>query len=77
MEILNDMRNGTMLRRGRFAVKSNLWGVWNAEYDMDIADNSVEVKDMWFSYNGLQNAFVKVENKQDLMKVLVMLVDLF
>ncbi|MEA1972172.1 MAG: porin [Candidatus Cloacimonadota bacterium] len=56
----NDFRNGTMLRRGRFAVKSKLWEVWNAEYDMDIADNSVEVKDMWFSYNGLQNAFVKV-----------------
>ncbi len=56
----NDMRNGTMLRRGRFAVKSKLWKVWNAEYDMDIADNSVEVKDMWFSYNGFHNGFIKV-----------------
>ena len=56
----NDFRNGTMLRRGRFAVKSKLWEVWNAEYDMDIADNSVEVKDMWFSYNGFKNGFIKV-----------------
>lgn len=55
----NDFRNGTMLRRGRFAVKSKLWEVWNAEYDMDIADNSVEVKDMWFSYNGFHNSIIK------------------
>jgi len=56
----NDFRNGTMLRRGRFAVKTRLWEVWNAEYDMDIADNSVEVKDMWFSYIGFHNSIIKV-----------------
>ncbi len=55
----NDYRNGTMLRRGRFAVKTKFWELWEAEYDMDIADNAVEVKDMWFSYHGINNGFIK------------------
>ena len=55
----NELSNGTHLLRGRFAVKAKLWENWNAEYDIDVADNAVEAKDMWLSYNGLPNAFVK------------------
>ncbi len=59
MENKNEMRNGTMLRRGRLAVKTKLWEKWEAEWDMDIADNVVEAKDMWVSYDAFDNAFIK------------------
>lgn len=54
------LSNGTHLRKARFAAKTQLWGKWNAEWDMDIAEYSVEIKDMWLSYNGWKNAMLKM-----------------
>ncbi len=55
----NKMSNGTHLRKGRFAVKVNLWRVWYIEWDMDMAEGEVEAKDMYLSYHGLKNAYLK------------------
>ncbi len=56
----NHLSNGTHLRKGRFAMKTKLWNTWRAEWDMDIAEGVVEVKDMFFSYVGFQNSHIKV-----------------
>ena len=58
----NVMSNSTHLRKGRFAIKVKMWDYWQAEWDMDIADVAVEIKDMWVAYTGLNNAFVKLGN---------------
>lgn len=56
----NDYRNGTMLRRARFGVKTKLWEHWSAEFDVDLADNEVDANDMWLRYDRLDNMFFKV-----------------
>ncbi len=56
----NHLSNGTHLRKGRFAMKTKLWNTWRAEWDMDIAEGVVEVKDMFFSYVGFHNSHIKV-----------------
>ncbi|MBC8384478.1 MAG: hypothetical protein H8E57_03040 [Candidatus Cloacimonetes bacterium] len=57
-----EIGNGFVVRRARFAVKSQLWKKWNAEFDIDVANNEVEIKDMWMSYDFLRNGFIKVGN---------------
>ena len=56
----NKLSNGTHLRKGRFAMKTKLWDVWRAEWDIDMAEGIVEVKDMFFSYRGFRNSHIKV-----------------
>lgn len=56
----NHLSNGTHLRKGRFAMKTKLWKVWRAEWDIDVAEGAVEVKDMYFSYVGFHNSHLKV-----------------
>ena len=55
----NELSNGTHLRRARFAIKSKCYEEWNAECDFDFANNEVEAKDMWLSYDLFHNGFVK------------------
>jgi len=55
----NELSNGTHLRKSRFAMKTQLWDVWRAEWDIDIAEGVVEVKDMFFSFHGLSNSHIK------------------
>lgn len=54
------LSNGTHLRKARFAMKTRLWKVWKAEWDIDVAEGVVEVKDMFFSYVGMPNSHLKV-----------------
>ncbi len=56
----NDLSDGTHLRKARFAMKTKLWEVWKAEWDIDVAEGSVEVKDMYLSYVGLNNSHIKL-----------------
>jgi phosphate-selective porin OprO and OprP len=56
------MSNSTIVRKARFAMKVDLWKFWKAEWDMDISDVSIEMKDMWLAYTGLNNAFIKLGN---------------
>jgi len=55
----NEMSNGTHLRKARLAIKMKLWKNWRTEWDMDIAEGIVEVKDMFLSYNGFKNSHIK------------------
>jgi phosphate-selective porin OprO and OprP len=41
----NPIGNGTSIRRARFAVKSQLAKDWYAEFDMDISNSELELKD--------------------------------
>lgn len=41
----NPIGNGTSIRRARFAVKSELGKNWYAEFDMDISNSELELKD--------------------------------
>ncbi|HHJ53347.1 MAG TPA: hypothetical protein ENJ89_09155 [Caldithrix abyssi] len=56
------LSNGTHLRKGRFALKTRLWSVWKMEWDMDIAEGVVEVKDMFLAYEGFENSSIKFGN---------------
>ena len=56
----NEMSNGTHLRKARFAMKTKLWEVWRAEWDIDIAEGEVETKDMYVSYTGFNNSHIKL-----------------
>ncbi len=47
------LSNGFMVRRARFAIKTQLWHDWYAEVDMDFAEESTELKDAYISYRGL------------------------
>jgi len=58
-EDLNELSNGTHLRKGRLALKMKLWKTWQAEWDMDMAEGVVEIKDMWLSFNGYENSHIK------------------
>jgi phosphate-selective porin OprO/OprP len=46
---------GMLLRRARFALKSQLWHHWYGEIDLDFAEEAVAVKDAYISYRGLFN----------------------
>jgi len=59
-DTLELLSNGTHLRKGRFAIKVKLWENWRAEWDIDIADETVEIKDMWVAYTGFRNSFIKI-----------------
>ena len=44
-ETYNEIGNGTSIRRARFAVKSDIGKNWYAEFDMDISNSELELKD--------------------------------
>ena len=56
------LSNQTNLRKARFAIKTQLWKYWSFEWDIDVADGVVEVKDMWVSYSGFNNSQLKFGN---------------
>ena len=57
------LSNQTNLRKARFAIKTKLWKYWAFEWDIDVAEGElVEVKDMWVSFSGFNNAQLKFGN---------------
>lgn len=38
---------------------------WHGEFDVDFAENAVEMKDMWIGYLGLKNSLLKVGNYKE------------
>jgi len=57
------LSNQTNLRKARFAIKTQLWKYWAFEWDIDVAEGElVEVKDMWVSFSGFNNAQLKFGN---------------
>ncbi len=55
----NELSNGTHLRKARLALKMTLWKTWYAEWDIDVAEGIVEIKDMYLIYNGFRNSAIK------------------
>jgi len=56
-ENLNELSNGTHLRKARLALKFRLWRNWITEWDIDVAEGIVEIKDMYFAYATLENSW--------------------
>lgn len=50
-EPLNPIGNGTSIRRARFAVKSQFAEKWYAEFDMDISNSELELKDAYLEFS--------------------------
>ncbi len=56
------VNNGLETRRARFAIKTIVHGTWAGEFDFDIADNEIEIKDFWGAYIGFDNTIIKFGN---------------
>jgi len=54
--------NGTSIRRARFAVKGQIDESWYGEFDMDLANGLVELKDALIRYTGIPNLDLQVGN---------------
>ena len=54
--------NGVSIRRARFAVKGQMDENWYGEFDMDLANGLVELKDAIVRYTGIPNLEVQVGN---------------
>ncbi len=52
-ELQNSLAGGILIRRARLAIKSQLWGDWYGEVDMDFAEEATALKDAYISYKGL------------------------
>ena len=46
----NEIGNGTSIRRARFAVKTEFGKYWYAEFDLDIANSELELKDAYLQF---------------------------
>ncbi|MEN8210596.1 MAG: porin [Thermodesulfobacteriota bacterium] len=58
----NSLYANTEFRRLRLAIKTKMYKDWAGEFDVDFADEELDVKDMWVSYNGLPNTIIKLGN---------------
>ncbi|MBR1706301.1 MAG: hypothetical protein IJ721_05885 [Bacteroidales bacterium] len=54
--------NGTSIRRARFAIKGQVDENWYGEFDMDLANGLVELKDAIVRYTGIPNLDLQVGN---------------
>ncbi|MBR0290687.1 MAG: hypothetical protein IJQ79_00975 [Bacteroidales bacterium] len=54
--------NGISIRRARFAIKAQVDKNWYGEFDMDLADGLVELKDAIVRYTGIPNLDLQVGN---------------
>ena len=54
--------NGTSIRRARFAVKGQINNSWYGEFDMDLANGLVELKDAIVRYTGVPGLDLQVGN---------------
>jgi phosphate-selective porin OprO/OprP len=55
----NQLANGLDVRRVRLGGKATLFTSWRAEFDLDFAERSVEIKDAWLGYRGFAGALIK------------------
>ncbi|WDP89973.1 MAG: hypothetical protein HUN04_09740 [Desulfobacter sp.] len=58
----NNLFANTEFRRLRLALKTKMYKDWAGEFDLDFADEELDIKDMWISYNGLPNTILKLGN---------------
>lgn len=50
------------IRRARLAFKLNYSNTWAGEFDVDLSDDEVDLKDLWIAYTGVENWHVKLGN---------------
>jgi len=53
------LSSGTHIRKARFTLKTLLYKTWRAEWDIDVAEGDVEIKDMFISFVGIENSHIK------------------
>ncbi len=58
----NPIGNGMSIRRARFAVKSAFAEKWYAEFDMDISNSQLELKDAYLEFSPNKNLSLRVGN---------------
>jgi phosphate-selective porin OprO and OprP len=58
----NPIGDGTSIRRARFAVKTEFLKKWYAEFDMDISNSQLELKDAYLQYSIFDGLEVKAGN---------------
>jgi len=64
IEDKNSLGDGVQLRRARLAIKTQLWGDWYAESDVDLSGEAVAMKDAFVRYDALfhHTGYVRVGN---------------
>ena len=61
-EYADPIGNGVSIRRARFAVKAQVDQNWYGEFDMDLANGLVELKDAIVRYTGIPNLELQAGN---------------
>lgn len=56
------LSNQTNLRKARLALKVKFWGVWHAEWDINVSKEYLEVEDMFIRFAGFPNSHIKFGN---------------
>lgn len=59
---LNPIGNGTSIRRARFAVKSAFGKKWYGEFDMDISNSELEIKDAYLEFSPNEHLSIQTGN---------------
>lgn len=54
-DVLQDLGNGSKLRRVRVDVEGNVWTDWGYQVELDFAEDEVEIKDTFLQYDGFEN----------------------
>lgn len=61
----NNIGNGTSIRRARFAVKSEFAEKWYGEFDLDISNSELELKDAYLEYSATPCLNLRVGNYKE------------
>ena len=54
-----DLSSGTAIRRARLGIEALLFTDWEAEFDIDFADNEIELKDAMLAYHRITNTVLR------------------
>ncbi len=58
----NRLSNGLTIRRGRIGFKAVVAKDWISEFDVDFAENAVDIKDAFVGYQGFENTTIQAGN---------------
>jgi len=61
----NPIGNGTSIRRARFGIKTSFGKNWYGEFDMDISNSELELKDAYMKYTFNNGLFLKAGNYKE------------
>lgn len=62
--------NGVIVRRARMAIKATLYEKWFSEFDIDLAYNEVDLKDMYIGYKFNDHLWIKAGQFKEPMSIL-------